>query len=180
MKLKTLFLALLAVFVAFSAQAEFYVSGGMAKLKNAASALRDGHKADYHSSVGYSLAFGYDLPFIDIMRIEAEYFHNRTEIEKGLGYINIDALMANAYVDIPFVLPLITPYAGAGIGYGFFEHSHVMPYQFMLGLDAEIFVIPLIASAEYRFMQTNREAQSGASKEKYYSHMLMAKLRYEF
>ena len=180
MKLKTLLLALLAFGITFSARAEFYVSGGIAVVKNTAAAQKDMYKADYDSSTAYSVAFGYDLPFVDIVRVEGEYFHNRTQIKDGLGHINMDALMANAYVDIPFVMPLITPYAGAGIGYGRFETSNVMPLQFMLGLDAEIFVIPVIGSVEYRFMQANREAKSATSKEKYYSHMLMAKLRYEF
>ena len=180
MKLKTFLLALIGVFVAFSAQAEFYVSAGVAAVKNTASASKNLLKADYDSSVAYSVAFGYDLPFLDIVRIEGEYFHNRAQIKNGLGHINMDALMANAYVDIPFVMPLITPYAGAGVGYGRFENNNVMPVQFMLGLDAEIFVIPVIGSVEYRFMQANREAKSAHSREKYYSHMLMAKLRYEF
>ena len=180
MKLKTFLFALLAFGIAFSARAEFYVSAGIAAVKNTASALKKGYEADYNSSTAYSVAFGYDLPFVDIVRIEGEYFHNRAQIKDGLGHINMDALMANAYVDIPFVMPLITPYVGGGIGYGRFESSNVMPLQFMLGLDAEIFVIPVIASAEYRFTQANREARTTTSKEKYYSHMLMAKLRYEF
>ncbi|MBE6449522.1 MAG: hypothetical protein E7013_02345 [Alphaproteobacteria bacterium] len=180
MKFKTLLLACLSLFLTFSAHAEFYVSAGAAISKNTASATKNLYKADYDTSAVYSVAFGYDLPFIDIVRVEAEYLHNRAQIKKGLGYVNLDALMANAYVDIPFVLPLITPYAGAGIGYGRFETSNVLPMQLMLGFDAEIFVIPVIGSVEYRFMQTNRPAKDANSKEKYYSHMLMAKLRYEF
>ena len=180
MKIKTLLLALIGITLAYSAQAEFYVSAGMGAVKNTASVLKNAYKANYDTSTAYSFSVGYDLPFIDIVRIEGEYFHNRAEIKKGLGRINMDALMANAYVDIPFVLPLITPYAGAGLGYGRFENSNVMPLQFMLGLDAEIFVIPVIASAEYRFLQANREAKDANSKEKYYTHMIMGKLRYEF
>lgn len=180
MKFKTLFLALIGISIAFCAHAEFYVSAGMAAIKNTASASKKLITADYDSSVGYSVAVGYDLPFVDIVRVEGEYFHNRAEIKNNLGHINMDALMANAYVDVPFVLPLITPYVGAGIGYGRFERSNVMPVQFMLGLDAEIFVVPVIGSVEYRFMQANREAKSASNREKYYSHMLMAKLRYEF
>ena len=180
MKIKILFFALSVMLSISVAHAEFYISAGLAAVKNTASVLKNAYKADYDTSTAYSVAAGYDLPFVDIVRIEGEYFHNRAEIKKGLGYINMDALMANAYVDIPFILPLITPYAGAGIGYGRFESSNVMPLQFMLGLDAEIFVIPVIGSVEYRFMQANREAKDAKSKEKYYSHMIMAKLRYEF
>lgn len=180
MKIKTLCIALVGMLLSFSANAEFYVSAGAAVVKNTASATKNLYKADYDTSAAYSVAVGYDLPFVDIVRVEGEYFHNRAEIKKGLGHINMDALMANAYVDIPFILPLITPYAGAGIGYGRFENSNVMPLQLMLGLDAEIFVVPVIGSVEYRFMQANRGAKDAKSKEKYYSHMLMAKLRYEF
>ena len=180
MKIKTFVLAFVGIVTAFCAHAEFYVSAGLAAVKNTASVTKKLYKADYDTSTAYSVAVGYDLPFVDIVRIEGEYFHNRAEIKKGLGHINMDALMANAYVDIPFILPLITPYAGAGVGYGRFENSNVMPLQLMLGLDAEIFVIPVIGSVEYRFMQANREAKNAKSREKYYSHMLMAKLRYEF
>ena len=89
-------------------------------------------------------------------------------------------LTTNAYVDIPFVLPLLTPYIGGGIGYGRFESDNVMPMQLMLGIDAEIFVIPVIGSFEYRYLQSNRSAKSANERNKFYSHILMAKLRYEF
>ena len=92
----------------------------------------------------------------------------------------VDALAANGYVDIPFILPLLTPYVGAGIGYGRLENSNVMPMQLMLGMDAEIFVIPVVGSIEYRYLQTNRPAKSAGERNKFYSHVLMLKLRYEF
>ena len=88
--------------------------------------------------------------------------------------------MANGYVDIPFILPLLTPYVGVGLGYGRFENDNVMPMQLMLGMDAEIFVIPVVGSLEYRYLQTNRSAKSANERNKFYSHILMAKLRYEF
>lgn len=180
MKIKTFILALLGIVFAFTAQAEFYVSAGLGAAKNTGSTTKNITKADYDSSAVYSVAFGYDLPFIDIIRIEGEYLHNRVEIKKGLGYVNMDAVMANAYVDIPFILPLLTPYVGAGLGYGRLENDNVLPMQFMLGVDAEIFVIPVIGSVEYRYLQSNRSANSANEKNKYYSHILMAKLRYEF
>lgn len=180
MKIKTLIFAFLGVVLACSAQAGFYVSGGAGVAKNTGSTTKTILKGDYRNSMVYSGAVGYDLPFIDIIRVEGEYLHNRTKIKKGLGYVNLDAAMANGYVDIPFILPLLTPYVGAGLGYGRFENSNVMPMQFMLGMDAEIFVIPVVGSLEYRYLQTNRSAKSANERNKFYSHILMAKLRYEF
>ena len=180
MKIKTLIFAFLGVLLACSAHAEFYISGAAGIAKNTGSTTKNLLKGDYQTSAIYSAAVGYDLPFIDIIRIEGEYFHNRTKIKKGLGYVNMDAAMANAYVDIPFVLPLLTPYIGGGIGYGRFESDNVMPMQLMLGIDAEIFVIPVIGSFEYRYLQSNRSAKSANERNKFYSHILMAKLRYEF
>ena len=180
MKIKTLIFACLGLLLACSAHAEFYISGGAGLAKNTGSTVKSVAKADYQTSMLYSVAVGYDLPFVDIIRIEGEYLHNRTKIKKGLGYVNMDAAMANGYVDIPFILPLLTPYVGAGIGYGRLENSNVMPMQLMLGMDAEIFVIPVVGSIEYRYLQTNRPAKSAGERNKFYSHVLMLKLRYEF
>ncbi len=180
MKIKTLIFAFFGVSLAFAANAEFYVSGAAGIAKNTGSTNKNFIKGDYDTSTVYSLAVGYDLPFIDIVRVEGEYLHNRMKIEKGLGKINMDALMANAYVDVPFILPLITPYVGAGLGYARLESDNVMPLQFMLGLDAEVFVVPVIASVEYRYLQSNRASNEAFEKNKYYNHILMMKLRYEF
>ena len=180
MKIKTLIIACIGMLLACSANAEFYVSGGVGIAKNTGSTSKYGLKGDYNTSAIYSGAVGYDLPIVDIIRVEAEYLHNRTKIKKGLGYVNMNALMANGYVDIPFILPLITPYIGAGIGYAHLESDNVMPLQFMLGLDGEVFVIPVVASLEYRFLQSNRSAKSANVKNKFYTHLLMLKLRYEF
>ena len=180
MKIKTLIYAFLGVLLACSAQAGLYVSGGVGIAKNTGSTVKNITKGDYQTSAVYSAAVGYDLPFIDIIRVEGEYLHNRAKIRKGLGYINMDTLTANAYIDIPFILPLLTPYIGGGIGYGRLENDNVMPMQLMLGMDAEIFVIPVVGSLEYRYMQTNRPAKSANEKNKFYNHILMAKVRYEF
>lgn len=180
MKIKTLAVACLGVLMACSAHAGFYISGGAGIAKNTASTVKDAIKGDYQTSAVYDAAVGYDLPIVDIIRVEAEYLHNRTKIKKGLGYVNMNAAIANAYVDIPFILPLITPYVGAGIGYARLEDSNVLPMQFMIGLDAEIFVIPVVGSVEYRYLQSNRSAKSANEKNKFYSHILMAKVRYEF
>ena len=181
MKIKTLIIACLGVLMACSAHADFYVSGGFGWAENTGSTTVKGVvKGDYNSSRVYSGAVGYKLPFIDIVRIEGEYFHNRTKVKKGLGYVNINTAMANGYVTIPSFIPLISPYVGAGIGYGRLEKDDIMPMQFMLGLDADIFAIPVVGSLEYRYLQSNRAAKKGDEKNKYYSHMIMAKIRYEF
>ncbi len=180
MRLKTLLIACLCMMLTVPAMAEFYGSVGAGIVKNTGSILKNSSKEDMKTSMAYSMAFGYDLPFIDIVRVEGEFLHNRSKIKNGMGFINMDALMGNAYVDIPFILPLLTPYVGAGIGYGRLENSNAMPMQLMLGMDGEIFVIPMIASLEYRYLQANRSAKSANEKDKYYAHMLMLKLRYEF
>lgn len=177
---KTGLLALACAFIAVPALAEFYVSAGLGATYNRGSIIRDGHKDDYDTSASYSLAFGYDLPFIDLVRIEAEYMHNRSDIEKAGGAVSMNALMANGYVDLPLPLPLITPYVGAGLGYARLESDNVMAYQGIIGVDAEIFVLPIIGSLEYRYMETNRAAKRLHETDKYYAHTIMAKIRYEF
>lgn len=180
MKLKILMLAVVGVMLSVCARAEFYISAGLGAAKNTGNVTKTIVNKDYETSPIYSLAVGYDLPFVDIVRVEGEYLHNRAKLKNGLGYVNFDAAMANGYVDIPFVLPLITPYVGAGIGVARMENSTVMPYQLMLGLDGEIFVLPIVGSLEYRYLKTNKEASSAQEKDKYYNHVLMAKIRYEF
>ena len=180
MKIKVLCLALLGLLLSVPAMAEFYVSGGLGMVKNTGDIHKNLAKASYKNAAVYSAAFGYDLPFIDLVRIEGELLHNRAKITHGKGNVDLNALMANAYVDIPLMLPMITPYVGAGIGYGRLENTHVMPMQVMLGVDAEVFVIPVVASAEYRFLQTNTEAKKANERDNYYAHIFMLKLRYEF
>ena len=173
-----LFLALCLLF-GTAAQAEFYVSAGAGKTFNTGTAWRNGEKSDFDNSHTYSVAVGYDLPFIDIIRVEGEYLHNRAKIEHG-GKATYDGVMANGYVDIPFPVPLFTPYVGIGLGPGRYEGEYVLGYQGMVGIDAEVFVVPLVASLEYRYMQTNRHGERHDETYKFYAHTVMMKLRYEF
>lgn len=177
---KTGLLVLACAFMAEPASAEFYVSAGLGATYNRGSIIRDSHKDDYDTSASYSLAVGYDLPIIDLVRIEAEYLHNRSDVDDAGGAVSMNAFMANGYVDIPLPLPLLTPYVGAGIGYARLESDNVMAYQGIIGVDAEIFVLPIIGSLEYRYMETNRPAKRLHETDKYYAHTIMAKIRYEF
>ncbi len=173
-----LFLALSLLF-GTSAQAEFYASVGAGRTVNTGTAWQNGKKSDIDNSNMYSLAVGYDLPFIDLVRVEGEYLHNRADIKRG-GKATFDGVMANGYVDIPFPFPLITPYAGIGLGAGRYEGKYVLGYQGMIGVDAEVFVIPVIAGLEYRYMETNRHGERNDETYKFYAHTVMLKLRYEF
>lgn len=177
---KTGLLVMVCALIAIPASAEFYASVGLGATYNRGSIIRDGHKDDYDTSASYSLAVGYDLPIIDLVRIEAEYLHNRSDIDNAGGAVSMNALMANGYVDIPFPIPLLTPYVGAGIGYARLESDNVAAFQGMIGVDAEIFVLPIIGSLEYRYMETNRPAKRLHETDKYYAHTIMAKIRYEF
>ena len=181
MKIKALFLCLLGLILAMPVLADFYVAGGVGIVKNTGDIHKGISKEDYKNSPIYSLAFGYDLPIVNAFRAEGEFFHNRAKISGGKGFIDLDALMANAYLDITLFPGIITPYIGAGIGYGRLESTHVMPMQLMLGMDiADISPLPITASAEYRYLKTNTEAKKAHERDNYYGHILMLKLRYEF
>ncbi len=180
--MKVKFIALFLVgcfFFNTEASAEFYVSAGVGKTFNSGSAWSHGQKSDIKNSNMYSLAVGYDLPFIDILRVEGEYLHNRAQVG-SIGKTTYDGLMLNGYLDIPFPVPLFTPYAGVGFGPGRYEGKYVLGYQAMLGVDAEVFVIPLVASLEYRYTRTNRHGERNNEVYKFYAHTIMMKLRYEF
>ena len=181
MKIKVLGLSVLVALMAFSANAEFYVSAGAGAVKNTGDVYKNFDKLDYHTSAAYSLAFGYDLPVINAFRFEGELLHNRSKLSKSKGKVVLNALMANAYLDISLFPDLLfTPYIGAGIGYGRLEDTNVIPMQGIVGIDADISVLPVVASAEYHFMQTNTDGKRAHERDKYYAHMLMLKLRYEF
>lgn len=179
-RLKMMCLGLLGAALCSPAMAGTYLSVGVGPTYNDGSAYRHGLKSDYDTSAMYSVAVGYELPVFDLLRVEGEYLHNRAELSKNLGKTTLDAAMANAYVNIPFPVPLLTPYVGAGIGYARFESSNRIAYQGMIGLDAEIFVIPVVGSLEYRYTELNSPATRQDEKYKYYGHTIMAKVRYEF
>lgn len=172
----TLFFATLIT----TANADMYVSAGIGYTDNNGSVTHNNVHSKYDPSPSYSLAVGYEMPFSDLMRAEVEYFHNRTDSKKNIGKVTIDALMGNAYVSIPLPLPLLTPYVGAGLGYARMENDNLAMYQGIIGIDAEVFVIPMVASLEYRYATTNRSSSNHKQESKYKSNILMAKIRYEF
>lgn len=177
---KITILSVLSLLLVSLVQAEFYVSAGLGSLHNTGSSIKNGFESDYDQSLMYSLAVGYDLPFLDIARVEAEYLHNRAKIESGTGKVTYDGLMVNGYLDIPFPVPLLTPYVGVGVGPGRFEGENLMSYQGIIGIDAEVFVVPVIGSLEYRYMKTNQDSKRANESYKFYAHAVMLKLRYEF
>ena len=69
MKIKILFLALIGFMMAVPAMADFYVSGAMGMAKNTGDIHKNFAKQKYKTSSVYSVAFGYDLPFVDIVRV---------------------------------------------------------------------------------------------------------------
>ena len=161
--------------LSFPARADFYASAGLGFSKSNGSASTH----DLKNSEIYSAAFGWQTPFWDVLRVEGEYLHNRAPI-KNMGKISMDALMGNAYVSIPMPLSIITPYVGVGAGVSNLQDDKVLMYQGMLGLDADVFAIPVVASLEYRYLKANRDVKDNHIEYKYDSHSLLLKLKYEF
>lgn len=178
--LKMMLLVCVAILMAVPAFAEIYVSGAVGGTKNTGSGEKNGVRADYSDSFTYTLAVGYDFPMVDLLRMEAEYLHNRAKVNRDIGKTNINSLMINGYMDIPVPLPIITPYVGVGIGPSRYEKDTLFSYQGMIGMDAEIFVIPMIASIEYRYTGFDNKSKSDGGEYKSYLHSLFLKLRYNF
>ena len=165
----------LSLLFSFSAKAEFYATAGLGFSKSNGSV----NTHDLKDSEIYSVGFGWQTPFWDVLRLEGEYLHNRPSV-KNAGKVSMDGLMGNGYVSVPFLVPFITPYVGAGGGVSNLQDDKVLMYQGMLGLDADVFAIPVIASVEYRYLKANRSVKDDHLKYKYDSHSLLLKLRYEF
>ncbi|MBP5161302.1 MAG: porin family protein [Alphaproteobacteria bacterium] len=179
-KIITLLLAALMLCQTGAAKAEYYVSAGVGYTHNTGSANRAGIRADIDDSMLYSLAAGYQLPMLDLVRLEAEYVHNHADLQAKIGNMNMDALMANGYVRIPVPLLLLEPYAGLGLGIMRLNQEMGMMYQGILGIEADIFTLPLVADVEYRYSQANRAVEHQGKTLKYYAHTLMLKLRWLF
>lgn len=176
----TFLFTILALCSIHEARAEFYASVGAGYVHNTGSATRDGIRADIDDSMVYSLAAGYQLPALDLVRLEAEYLHNHADLKAKIGNMNMDALMANGYVRIPVPLLLLEPYAGLGLGVMRLNQETGMLYQGILGIEADIFTLPMVADAEYRYAEGNRSVSHQAKRLKYYAHTLMLKLRWLF
>ena len=179
-KIITLLFAMFVLCQAQTAQAEFYASAGVGYTHNTGKATRGNIQAKVDDSMLYSLAAGYQLPALDLVRLEAEYMHNHADLKAKIGNLNMDALMANGYVRIPVPLLLLEPYAGLGLGVMRLNQEFGMLYQGMLGIEADIFTLPMVADLEYRYSQGNRSVSHQAKTLKYYAHTLLLKLRWLF
>ena len=172
---------LLAILIgATTASAEFYVAAGAGYSYNSGTANGGGVRANVDDSVLYSLATGYQLPMLDLVRLEAEYQHNHADLHGKLGHMDMDAFMANGYVSIPVPWLFLEPYAGLGLGVMRLNQEVGMLYQGILGIEADIFNIPLKAAAEYRYSEGNRSVRHEGKELKYYAHILLLKLKYLF
>ena len=179
-KIITLLFTAFILCQAMTAKAEYYVSGGVGYTHNTGSSNRNGIRADIDDSMLYSLAAGYQLPALDLIRLEAEYVHNHADLKAKIGNMDMDALMANGYVRIPVPWLLLEPYAGLGIGFTRLNQEIGMLYQGILGIEADIFTLPLVADVEYRYSQANRDVSHEGKTLKYYAHTLLLKLRWLF
>ncbi len=161
---------------ALSAQAGMYIGAGLGYAKNKGDVKFSSFKEDYKSSSTYSVAVGYDLPVVPV-RLEGELFSNSSKIEHTKKHVRYNALMGNAYVNLPF--PIVAPYVGAGVGYVRLKGDNVSAWQGMFGVETNIPLIPVTGGLEYRYISSGEAKKSGAKYE-YKTHVLMAKIRFEF
>ena len=166
--------------ISSAAHADFYGSFGVGAAFNNGSVLKNNSRSSYDDSGAYSFAVGYQLPLaLTDVRVEGEYLRIHPDIKDG-GHSNMDALMANAYVNIPLV-PVIDPYVGLGLCYARFEHENTPAMQFMLGADYELpITLPITVGAEYRFFKVNEHGGNRGETAKFNTHALMLKARYHF
>lgn len=161
-------------------KADFYTSLGVGAAFNNGSVATKDLRSSYDDSAAYSVAVGYQLPLLlTDVRVEGEYFRIHPEIKNG-GHSKVDALMANAYVNVPLV-PFIDPYVGLGLGMARFEHENTPALQLMLGVDYELpLTLPITIGAEYRYFKLNEDGGNRGEIAKFNTHALMLKARYHF
>lgn len=184
MKKVFLGLSFLLTIVAFqSANAEFYASLGAGTSINSGSTITNHVRSTYKNTPVYSLAGGYELPFISsiidtTIRAEGEYLRIRPK-SKGEGKdSSFDGVMANGYVNIPF--PIVDPYVGMGVGMARFDHNNSIAYQGIAGLDYALPMLPLTVSGEYRYLNLNEDGGKHDTSSQFRTHIFMMKLRYNF
>lgn len=161
---------------ALSARAGMYVSAGIGYAKNKGDVKFSNVKEDYKSSSAYSIALGYDLPVVPL-RFEGEFFSNSAKVEHTKKHVRYNALMGNAYLNLPF--PIVSPYVGAGVGYVRLKGDNVSAWQGMVGVETNIPLVPLKGGLEYRYISSDEAKKSGVDYE-YKTHVIMAKIRLEF
>ncbi|MBQ9737625.1 MAG: porin family protein [Clostridia bacterium] len=166
--------------ISSTAHADFYGSFGLGAAFNNGSVTTKDLRSSYDDSAAYSLAVGYQLPLLlTDVRVEGEYLRIHPDIKDG-GHSNMDALMVNAYANLPLI-PVIDPYVGLGLGYARFEHENTPAMQFMLGADYELpITLPITIGAEYRYFKVNEHGGNRGETAKFNTHALMLKARYHF
>lgn len=140
---------------AFDANA-FYIGASAGMSKNE---LKDNIENKKFSSNGaYTFSLGYVLPIPAVKpRVELEYVDLLSSEDHD--DVKTRGVAANAYLNIP-VLPVVTPYIGAGVGYFRQEMEEeksdwqILP-QYMAGLDLSIPFFPIAFAAEYRLIDTS-------------------------
>ncbi|MCT4552308.1 MAG: porin family protein [Alphaproteobacteria bacterium] len=162
---------------------EFYLGGSI-------------HSADTDnndkSDSGYSVAFGWELP-IPVLDIRAEIEYNKMGDAKDNNDVEYESIMANAYIDIPFPTPLLSPYVGAGVGkitdgtvnvggpVGDVElEEDGIGYQYMVGLDINIPATPFYTSLEYRKIVNPFTVEGGIGEDDLEQDVVSLKARYVF
>ena len=121
------------------------LSGGVAHQNDSELEGAGGLEIEWDTGFIASASIGYQPPVLAGFRPELEYSFRKQDIEDGSD-ITVNVVAANLYYDI--VTPgTVTPYIGAGIGYGHFDidtgstgldgSSSEAIYQGMIGLGYE-------------------------------------------
>ncbi|MBF0381045.1 MAG: outer membrane beta-barrel protein [Magnetococcales bacterium] len=154
------------------------VKGGVVVFEDGGAADGLDFEMGYDAGYAAAIAIGYDLPMLPV-KVEVEYLYQTADVDKisdppaGFtalstfsGEATVNALMANAYVNLP--IPLIKPYIGVGLGGAnvnyssistdnmqlFDESSTLFAYQGMIGIVFSVPVLPVELMAEYRYFAT--------------------------
>lgn len=183
MKKAFLGLTLLTLSATLPAQADYYGQIGYGTSINGGSSTIDDVRSSYKTSPVYSIAGGYETPFVSTfldtsLRAEAEYLRIRPKTKKDIKDSSFDGLMMNGYVMIP--VPVIDPYVGAGIGMARFDHNNTLATQAITGIEYALPMVPITMAGEYRYLKTNEEGGKGADTSKFHSNIFMLKMRYNF
>ncbi|MBF0194501.1 MAG: porin family protein [Magnetococcales bacterium] len=185
------------------------VKGGIVMFENGGAGDGLDFELDYEAGYAAAIALGYDLPVLPL-KFEVEYLYQSANVDEvssppaGFtalstfsGEATVNALMVNAYVNLP--IPLLKPYIGIGVGGAnvnyssistdnmqlFDESSTLFAYQGMVGILFSVPVLPVELMAEYRYFATT-DAESTADvvntnfEIPFASHLALLGARIEF